>query len=88
MFSVEIFKKIRILGQLGGSVGEASGLGSGHDLTVCEFEPRIGLSAVSVEPASDPVSLSLSPLLSSCFLSVSKINKNIKRKVKKKKAED
>ena len=33
---------------------------SGHDLTVHEFEPHIGLSAVSTEPPSDPLSLSLS----------------------------
>ena len=33
--------------------------GSGHDLTVHEFEPLIGLSAVSMELASDPLSLSL-----------------------------
>ena len=39
--------------------------GSGHNLTVCEFEPHIGFSAVRVEAASDHVSLSLSapPLL-------------------------
>ena len=30
--------------------------GSGHDLTVCEFEPRIGLPAVSTEPNFDPLS--------------------------------
>ena len=34
-------------------------LGSGHDLSVREFEPRIGLWADSVEPAWDSVSLSL-----------------------------
>ena len=34
--------------------------GSGHDLTVCGFEPLIGLCADSVELAWD----SLSPLLS------------------------
>ena len=33
------------LGRLGGSVGEASDLGSGHDLTGREFEPRIGRCA-------------------------------------------
>ena len=38
------------MGRLGGSVGLASSFGSGHDLTVCEFEPRVGLSAVSTEP--------------------------------------
>ena len=32
--------------------------GSGHDFTVCETEPRVGLCTDSVEPAWD----SLSPL--------------------------
>ena len=32
----------------------------GRDLVVCGFEPRMGLAAVSVEPASDPLSPSLS----------------------------
>ena len=37
------------------------GFGSGHDLMVhYEFKPCIGLSAVSSEPASDPLSPSLS----------------------------
>ena len=35
-------------------------LGSGHDLTVREMEPHVGLCADSVEPAW----ISLSPLLS------------------------
>ena len=39
---------------------------SGHDLTVCEFEPRIGLCADSAEPAWD--SPCASPLLA-LFLS-------------------
>ena len=40
------------------------GFGSGHDLTIHEFEP-IGLHADSMEPAWDPLSPSLSapPLL-------------------------
>ena len=48
-----------------GSVGYVSDFSSGHDLAVCEFEPCIGLSALSKEPTSDPLSLSLSapPLL-------------------------
>ena len=43
-----------------------SDFGSGHDLAVCGFEPGIGLSAVSVEPALDPLShfLSAPPPLS------------------------
>ena len=44
-------------GRLGGSVG--SDFGSGHDLAVCEFEPHMGLAALSAEPASDPLSPSL-----------------------------
>ena len=34
--------------------------GSGHDLRVCEFKPRIGLCAGSAEPAWDSFFLSLS----------------------------
>ena len=37
------------------------GFGSGHDLMVYEFEPRIGLCEDSAEPAWDSLSLSLSP---------------------------
>ena len=37
--------------------------GSGHDLTVCEIEPLIGLCEDSAEPAWD----SLSPPLSLCL---------------------
>ena len=39
-----------------------SDFGSGHDLAVREFEPRVGLFADSLEPGtpSDSVSLSLS----------------------------
>ena len=36
------------------------GFSSGRDLTVCEFEPHIGLCADSAEPAWDSVSLTLS----------------------------
>ena len=51
--------------------------GSGHHLAVCEFEPRIGLSAVGVEPASDPLSLYLSaPTLLACLSLSFKINKH------------
>ena len=78
---VKMYKMCKMLGHLGGSVGLASDFGSGHDLTVCEFEPRVGLCADtwSLEPASDPVSPSLSapPLLAlSLSLSLSKINKH------------
>ena len=40
------------LGRLGGSVGRASDFGSGHDLTVCAFEPRVRLCADSSEPGA------------------------------------
>ena len=45
------------------------GLGSGHELTVREFEPRIGHRAADGESAWDSLSLSLSapPLLFSHF---------------------
>ena len=36
-------------------------LGSGHDLTVRELEPHVGLCADSTEPAWDSVSPSLYP---------------------------
>ena len=51
----------------------------GHDLAVCEFEPRVGLRADSSEPgaALDSVSPSVSvpPLLTRCFC-LSKINEH------------
>ena len=66
------------LGRLGGSVGWASDLSSGHDLAVSEFQPRIGPCVDSSEPGACfglCVSLSLSapPLLafSPLFLSLS-----------------
>ena len=65
------------LGSLGGPVGSMFDFGSGHDLMVHEFEPHMGLSAVSAEPASDLLSPSLSaPTLLVCALSLplSKIN--------------
>ena len=52
------------------------GFGSGHDLTVHEFKPRIGLHADSVEPAWDSLSVSLSLPPPPTF----KINKFKKRK--------
>ena len=81
---MEYYSAIRkgILGDLGGSVGRAHDFGSGHDLLVCESEPRIGLAAVSAEPASDTLSPSLSlsapPLL---MLSLSKIKKKKKERI-------
>ena len=54
--------KLPMQGPLGGSAGEASNCGSGHDLIAREFEPHIGLCADSSEPESalDSVSLSCS----------------------------
>ena len=54
----------------------ALGLGSGHDLTVHEFEPHVGLCADRTEPAWDSLtpSLSLCPSLLVRALSL-KINK-------------
>ena len=52
------------MGRLGGSVGEASNFGSGRDLKVREFQPRIGLCADGSEPGACfgfCVSLSLCP---------------------------
>ena len=52
--------------------------GSGHDLAVREFEPRIGLCADSSEPGACfrfCVSLYLTLPVHALFLSVSKINK-------------
>ena len=37
--------KVYFEGRLGGSVGWAADFGSGHDLAVREFEPRVGLCA-------------------------------------------
>ena len=72
------------MGLLDGSVDQASNFGSGHDLTVCDFRPRIGLRADSSEPGSCLrfcVSPSLSdPSLLALSLSLSKIN--IKNKIK------
>ena len=42
--------KMNIAGHLGGLVSWASDFGSGHDLTVREFKPCIGLCADSSEP--------------------------------------
>ena len=65
-------------GHLGSSVSGVAEFGSGHDLMVHELQPYIGVSAVSPEPALDPLSPSFSlhlPLLT-VSLSPSKINKH------------
>ena len=66
-----------LMGRLGGSVGWATDFGSGHDLAVREFEPRVGLWADSSEPGACfrfCVSLSL-PLPRSCSVSLCLKNK-------------
>ena len=40
------------MGRLGGSVGWVSDFGSGHDLAVRGFEPRVRLCADSSEPGA------------------------------------
>ena len=45
-------KKIHIGGPLGGSVGQASDFGSGHDVTARVSESRIVLCADSSEPGA------------------------------------
>ena len=68
-----------VSGRLGGSVGWASDFGSGHDFRVLEFKPHIRLIAASVEPASDPLSPSLSapPPLMFCLSKINKCKKKI-----------
>ena len=59
-------------GHLGGSVGWTPNFGSGHDLTVCGFKPRVRLCADSSDPGACfgfCVSLSLCPS-PSCTLSL------------------
>ena len=69
----------------GGSAGEAPDFGSGHGLLVCGIESCIELFAVGTEPASDPLSPSLSapPLLVHSHMHVLCLSKiNIKKKEK------
>ena len=51
---------MKVEGRPGGSVGRVPDFGSGRDLAVCEFEPLIGLTALSTEPTSDLLSPSFS----------------------------
>ena len=69
---------------MGGSVGWASDFGSGHDLTVHEFKPHVGLCADSSEPEACfgfcvSLSLCVSPLLAFCLSLLSIINKRKKK---------
>ena len=48
-------------GSWGAWVAQTLDFGSGPDLTVREFQPRVWLCADSVEPAWDSLSLSLCP---------------------------
>ena len=77
------------LGRLGGSVCPASDFGSGRDLVVREFEPRVGLCAVSTVPAWILcLPHSLPPLLARSLSSLSLFSKNkhfLKTKIKMKK---
>ena len=72
----KIILKNKTKGHLGGSVSWASDFHSGHDLMVHMLKPHIGLTAVSTEPAWDPLFPSLfAPLpLTHC---ISKINKHL-----------
>ena len=65
--------RTRGVGRLGGSVGWASDFGSGHDLPVHGFEPRVGLCTDSSEPgACFGICVSLSVCPSPCFVSQKK----------------
>ena len=70
-----------IWGHLGGLVGEDSDFGLSHDFMVCGFELHVRLCADSSEPEACfrfCFSLSLCPY-PTCALSLSKINKHIKK---------
>ena len=65
------------MGRLGGSVGWVSDFSLGHDLAVCEFEPRIGLCAehrLGAWSLLQILCVSLSLLLCLCCLSLKIIN--------------
>ena len=71
--------KTKILLKAPGWLSWASNFGSGHDLTVRGFKPRVGLCANSTEPGASfrfCVSFSVCPHPSSLSLSLSKINKH------------
>ena len=77
MLNYSFFKNWKVLGHLSGSVGWAADFGSGHDVAIREFEPRVGLCADSSEPGACfgfCVSLSLT-LPRSCSVSLCLKNK-------------
>lgn len=51
---IPAFRIENVWGRLGGSVGGASDFGSRHGPAVCELEPHLGVSAVSL-PAQSPL---------------------------------
>ena len=64
-----------------GSVSWASNFGSGHDLTICEFETHTGVAVVSAGRTLDPL---FPPLTAPAQLALllSKINIHLKKKKK------
>ena len=64
-------------GHPAGSVARASHFSSGHGLVVCKFKPHVGLSAVSKEPASDPLSPPLPHLHAFKNKHLKKVNKTV-----------
>ena len=79
----------KFLGVPGSFSGSILDFGSGHDLTVRGFEPRVGLCADSLQPrACFGFCVSLSPSLSDPppvhALSLSLGNKRLKKKLKNK----
>lgn len=69
-----VTKAVSSLGCLGGSVGEVSAFGSGHDLQVLGWNPKSGSLLCSL--------LSLPLPLLSLTRTLSQINKNLQKKKK------
>ena len=68
--------------------GPTLDFGSGHDLTVCGFEPCVRLHGDSTEPAWDSFSLPLSaPTLLTCVRAPKKGRKEGRKEGRKKKKE-
>ena len=57
---LQFFLKMSVTGAPGSVKRPTLDFGSGHDLMVGGFEPRVGLCTDTVEPAWDSVSPSLS----------------------------